>query len=86
VQGTIERITSEPILGGHRVRLPADGTEHYVEMLSLVASARRDLQFENFIFRSDVVGRVFADRLARDEERLRWISPPVQPASVMLVP
>lgn len=65
VQETIERVMSEPVLGGHRVRLLADGTEYYSEMLNLVASARRDLLFENFIFRSDAVGRVFADQLAR---------------------
>lgn len=65
VQGAIERVTSEPVRGGNRVRLLADGSEYYAEMLSLVASARNDLQFENFIFRSDAVGRVFADQLAR---------------------
>lgn len=65
VQGAIERVTSEPVRGGNRVRLLADGTEYYSEMLNLVASARHDLQFESFIFRSDAVGRVFADQLAR---------------------
>lgn len=65
VQSAIERVTSEPLLGGNTVRLLADGTEYYAEMLNLVAAARRDLQFENFIFRSDAVGRVFADQLAR---------------------
>ena len=65
VQRAIARATSEPLLGGNTVRLLADGTEYYAEMLNLVAAARRDLQFENFIFRSDAVGRVFADQLAR---------------------
>lgn len=68
VQGRLVEIAGRGPTAGNRVRLLSDGVQTYTAMLDLVASARRELLFENFIFRDDAVGRAFAAALRRRAE------------------
>ncbi len=80
VQRDIAGVTGSPLRGGHAVRILSDGTDSFGAMLDLVRTAREDIRFENFIFRADAVGRVFASELrARDDEgvRVRVVHDPV---------
>lgn len=47
----------------NQVRLLADGVQTYGAMLGLLEAAKVEILFENFIFRSDAIGKFFADRL-----------------------
>jgi len=51
------------------VRVLRDGAEAFPAMLELIASARRQVLFENFIFAGDATGRRFAEGLAAAARR-----------------
>lgn len=71
LQEELARIAGMPVRRGHEVRVLVDGAESFGAMLGLVRTATSEIIFENFIFRSDSVGRAFAHELrARDAEGL----------------
>ncbi|HET9066167.1 MAG TPA: phospholipase D-like domain-containing protein [Gemmatimonadales bacterium] len=60
----IDRAANCSAIPGNRVRLLIDGPENYTEMLAMIESATRRIHVENYIFRSDTIGKTFADALA----------------------
>lgn len=60
VQSRLRRIAGRRETVDNRVQLLADGVQSYGAMLDLVESAKNEILFENFIFRSDAVGTAFA--------------------------
>jgi cardiolipin synthase len=74
--GTLEKAMdraagSRPI-PGNAVRLLIDGPACYDAMFDIIATARRRIHFENYIFRSDRIGWRFAEALAeRAREGIR---------------
>lgn len=65
---------------GNSVRILSDGVDSFGAMLDLVRGARREVQFENFIFRADAIGRAFASELsarARAGARVRVLHDPI---------
>jgi cardiolipin synthase A/B len=76
VDQAYERTTGAPLVGGNDVRLLKDAAENYPAWLEAIASARRTIHFESFIFHEDEVGQEFADALkakAREGVRVRVI-------------
>lgn len=52
-----------------RIRVLRDGVQAFPAMLELIAQAREEVLFENFIFAGDRTGRMFADALAAAARR-----------------
>lgn len=63
VLAALEMITGEPAVPAHRVHLLVDGAQAFGAMFGLLEKAQREILVENFIFRGDVVGTVFAATL-----------------------
>jgi cardiolipin synthase len=59
----INRAAAGRPVPGNKVDLLIDGPDTYAAMLELIADAARWIHFENYIIRSDAVGRRFADAL-----------------------
>jgi cardiolipin synthase len=71
-----ERTTGAPLVYGNSVRLLKDAAENYPAWLEAIASARRTIHFESFIFHEDEIGYQFADALkakAREGVRVRVV-------------
>ena len=51
-------------VSGNRIRLLRDGPENFPAWLEAIASARRYVYFETYIFRGDRTGQQFVDALA----------------------
>jgi cardiolipin synthase A/B len=60
----LRRIESSPILGGNTAQVYFSGGEAFAAMREAVATARREILLESYIFRDDATGRVFAEQLA----------------------
>lgn len=60
----INRAAGGRAVPGNQVALLIDGPETYRAMLEVIEQATRWVHFENYIIRSDVAGRRFADLLA----------------------
>jgi cardiolipin synthase len=60
----IDRAAGHRPIPGNDVRLLIDGPECYEAMFDIIATARRRIHFENYIFRSDKIGWRFAEALA----------------------
>jgi cardiolipin synthase len=61
---------------GNKVQLLRDSTENYPAWTDAIASAKRTIHFENYIFADDEIGRQFSDLLgakARQGVRVRLI-------------
>src|SRR5258706_11449214 len=72
----INRAAGSRRVPGNRVGLLIDGPATYGCMLGLIANASRWIHFENYIFRSDLVGWGFAEALAapaRERVRVRLL-------------
>ena len=57
------RIAAADVSSGNRVRLLRDGPAAFDAMIALIEQATTTVALESYIFRSDVVGRRFADAL-----------------------
>ena len=57
------RIAAADVSSGNRVRLLRDGPATFDAMIELISQARTSVALESYIFRSDEVGRRFADAL-----------------------
>jgi cardiolipin synthase len=66
------RAAGASLTAGNRVRLLRDGRENYPAWLEAIAAARQHVHFENYIFRDDATGEMFADALiARAQSGVR---------------
>jgi cardiolipin synthase len=63
------RIAAADVSGHNRVGLLTTGVETFDSMIALIDAARSSVLFEGYIFRSDDVGRRFADAFARAADR-----------------
>jgi cardiolipin synthase A/B len=63
------RIAAADVSSGNKVQLLRDGPATFEAMLRLIDDAQRTVVLESYIFRSDEVGRRFADALGRAAER-----------------
>ncbi|MCC6213143.1 MAG: cardiolipin synthase B [Burkholderiales bacterium] len=59
------RAAGAPLIAGNRVRLLRDGKQNYPAWLDAIGAARQRVHFENYIFREDETGAMFAEALAR---------------------
>ncbi len=57
------RAAGAPLISGNRVRLLRDARENYPAWLEAIAAARHHVHFENYIFREDATGEIFAEAL-----------------------
>lgn len=53
----------DSMVAGHSVELLVDGERAYASMLTAIASARRTILMDSYIFNDDAIGRRFADAL-----------------------
>lgn len=60
----LSRAGGAPLVPGNSVRILKDAKEHYPAWLSAIATARRTVFLENYIFADDEVGREFVTALA----------------------
>ncbi len=63
-------------VAGNRIQLLRDGPENFPAWLEAIASARRCIYFETYIFRNDRTGWQFVDALcarARDGVQVRFL-------------
>jgi cardiolipin synthase len=60
----LSRASGAPLVLGNQVRVLEDADGNYPVWLEAIASARRLVYLENYIFEEDEVGREFADALA----------------------
>lgn len=70
------RAAGASLIEGNRVRLLRDARENYPAWLDAIRTARRHVHFENYIFRDDATGDMFAEALiasARSGVRVRLI-------------
>jgi cardiolipin synthase A/B len=70
------RAAGASLIEGNRVRLLRDARENYPAWLDAIAAARSRVHFENYIFRDDATGELFANALiasARSGVRVRLI-------------
>jgi cardiolipin synthase len=63
------RIAAADVSSGNRVSLLRDGPATFDAMLGLIDDATTTVELESYIFRSDEVGKRFADALTRAVER-----------------
>src|SRR5512146_2760775 len=59
----LSRAAGAPLVEGNAVRLLQDARENYPAWLDAIAAARRWVHFENYIFREDKTGEMFAQAL-----------------------
>jgi cardiolipin synthase A/B len=59
----LSRTAGAPLIEGNSVRLLRDARENYPAWLSAIDGARRWIHFENYIFRQDQTGEMFAQEL-----------------------
>jgi cardiolipin synthase A/B len=64
IDKAIDRAAGSRPIPGNEIRLLIDGPDCYDAMLDIIATARRRIHFENYIFRSDKIGWRFAEALA----------------------
>jgi cardiolipin synthase len=64
VQRAIRRITETAASHGNQARLLIDGPAVFPAMLARIAEARHRVHIENYIFRADATGQLFAQALA----------------------
>jgi cardiolipin synthase A/B len=57
------RASGAPLIEGNAIRLLKDAQENYPAWLAAIRSARRYVQFENYIVHDDEIGREFAEAL-----------------------
>ena len=55
----LEAVSCRPLMSGNRVTLLVDAPATYQAMLESIRKAKRNINFETFIFESDEVGRIF---------------------------
>src|SRR6516225_2825689 len=60
----VSRAAGAPPVEGNRLLLLRDGPANFPAWLEAIASARKYVYFEMYIFRNDRTGRMFADALA----------------------
>jgi phosphatidylserine/phosphatidylglycerophosphate/cardiolipin synthase-like enzyme len=60
----LSRAAGAAPVAGNRIRLLRDGPENFPAWLEAIASARRYVYFETYIFRGDRTGQQFVDALA----------------------
>jgi len=59
----LSRAAGAPLIEGNKVRLLKDARENYPAWLGAIAAARQWIHFENYIFREDKTGEMFAQAL-----------------------
>jgi cardiolipin synthase len=64
LEKAIDRAAGHRPIPGNAVQLLIDGPAAYDTMFDIIATARRRVHFENYIFRSDDIGWRFAEALA----------------------
>ena len=64
VENLFSRIAGAAPVEGNALQLLRNGEENYGAWLAAIGLARHHVNFENYIFRGDAVGRRFADALA----------------------
>lgn len=64
LEKAIDRAAGHRPIPGNGVRLLIDGPDAFDAMFDIIATARRRIHFENYIFRSDAIGWRFAEALA----------------------
>jgi len=66
------RAAGAPLVHGNSIRLLKDANENYPAWLEAIRSAEKTVYFENYIIRSDDIGRQFSDALiSRAKEGVR---------------
>lgn len=88
-QGKMRELTGLEPTTDNRVRLLVDGTQSYQAMLDIVEGSEREILFENYIFRTDALGRGFANALRRRAEEgvdVRVLHDPVGSISSFRLP
>ena len=85
VPADLARLAGSPPRGGTRVRLLRDGEEAFPAMVEAIASARRRVLFENFIFAGDATGRRFAEALSEAAGRGVEVRVLYDPIGTMMV-
>src|SRR5690242_66915 len=68
------RAAGAPLVHGNSIRLLRDASENYPAWFEAIRSAERTVYFENYIIRSDRIGREFSDALiskAKEGVRVR---------------
>jgi cardiolipin synthase len=65
--GTLEAVSSKPLMSGNRVTLLVDASATYQAMLESIRKAKHNINFETFIFESDEVGRIFAEEFLKKQ-------------------
>ena len=81
----LARLAGSPGRGGTQVRLLRDGEEAFPAMVEAIASARRCVLFENFIFAGDATGRRFAEALSAAASRGVEVRVLYDPIGTMMV-
>jgi cardiolipin synthase A/B len=61
---TIGNLLGPPLIGGNRVQTLVNGDQIFPAMLEAIHSARKNIDFETFIYWSGTVGKEFADAFA----------------------
>jgi cardiolipin synthase len=64
IEQAIDRAAGARPVPGNKVQILIDGPAAYEVMFDIIATARRHIHFENYIFRSDDIGWEFARALA----------------------
>jgi cardiolipin synthase len=64
LEKAIDRAAGSRPIPGNDIKLLIDGPDSYDAMLDIIATAKRRIHFENYIFRSDTTGWRFAEALA----------------------
>jgi cardiolipin synthase A/B len=64
IEQAIDRAAGARPVPGNNIKILIDGPAAYDVMFDIIASARRHVHFENYIFRSDEIGWEFARALA----------------------
>lgn len=64
-----ERITGRPLTAGNRIVPLVNGDAAFPQMLDAIASARRSVSLQTYIFDSDEVGGMFREALVRAHQR-----------------
>jgi cardiolipin synthase len=67
--GGLRRVGAPPLSSGNQVRLLRDGPATFAAMLKAIREAERCIHLECYIFRSDEVGREFAEALIAAAKR-----------------
>ena len=78
----LARAPARPVSG---VKILCDGEAAFPAMLDLIATAQRQILFENFIFAGDATGRRFADALGNAAQRGVDVRVLYDPVGTMLV-